>query len=81
MLIGVSLGTLGQTKSAFDPLGSTNNKYIKFYPNPATAIINFDLQKNTETSISLLIFNFMGKKVFELKTAPTHLNINLDNFY
>jgi hypothetical protein len=81
MLVGFSLGSIGQTKSAFDPTGSINYRYIKFYPNPATAVINFDLQKNTESSISLLIFNFMGKKIFELKSVPSHLNINLDNFY
>ena len=74
------MGSIAQTKSVFDPI-AVSNKYLKFYPNPATAVINFDLQKSTDAGISLVIFNFMGKKVYELKAATNHININLDNFF
>ena len=41
-------------------------KIVKFYPNPATSNINFELQRALDKSYSLQIFNFMGKKVLEL---------------
>ena len=54
---------------------------MKFYPNPATSVINFEFQRNFDKSYSLQIFNFMGKKVYELKTLSSRININLDEFY
>ena len=54
---------------------------IKFYPNPATSVINFEFQRSFDKSYSLQIFNFMGKKVYELKTLSSRININLDEFY
>ena len=59
----------------------STSKYIKFYPNPATAMINFDFQRGYDASYSLLIFNFMGKKIYELKNTPSRININLEDFY
>ena len=54
---------------------------IRFYPNPATSVINFDFQKNVDKSYSLQIFNFMGKKVYELKNLSSKMNIELNDFY
>lgn len=56
-------------------------KIIKFYPNPATSIINFEFQRDYNNSFSLLIFNFMGKKVYEVKSTASRMSINLDEFY
>lgn len=44
-------------------------KIIKFYPNPATTMINFDFQKDYNKSYSFQIFSFVGKKVFELNNV------------
>ncbi len=54
---------------------------LRFYPNPATSVINFDFQKTVDKTYSLQIFNFMGKKVFELKTLSSKMNIELNDFY
>ena len=54
---------------------------IRFYPNPATSVINFDFQKTVDKTYSLQIFNFMGKKVYELKNLSTKMNIELNDFY
>ena len=43
--------------------------------------INFDFQKNVDKSYSLQIFNFMGKKVYELKNLSSKMNIELNDFY
>lgn len=53
-------------------------KIVKFYPNPATTNITFELPKGS--SYTLQIYNFMGKKVYEIKsTAATNL-VNLNDF-
>jgi hypothetical protein len=54
---------------------------IKFYPNPATSIINFDFQKDYDKSYSFQIFSFVGKKVFELNNVTPRTIVNLNNFY
>jgi hypothetical protein len=56
-------------------------KLIKFYPNPATSIINFELQKdNSDKSFSFQIYNFIGKKVYESQNITQKTQINLTDF-
>ena len=74
------MSSLAQSKSSIDQ-SYNPTRFIKFYPNPATAVINFDFQKGYDATYSLLIFNFMGKKIYELKNTPSRININLEDFY
>ena len=55
-------------------------KVLKFYPNPATTFINFDFQKNYDRSYNLVIYNFLGKKVFELANISLTNQVNLSEF-
>ena len=56
-------------------------KYIKFYPNPAITFINFEFQKGYDKFFSFQVYNFIGKKVFDLKTITPKINIPLTDFY
>ncbi len=56
-------------------------KFLRFYPNPAVSVINFEFQKSVDRSFSLQIFNFIGKKVLDLKTLTPKINIDLADFY
>lgn len=80
IFLTLSNGSFAQNKTSLDPT-IYSSKFIKFYPNPATAVINFDFQKGYNSNYSLLIFNFMGKKIYELKNTPSRININLEEFY
>lgn len=80
LIFTLSNVSFAQNRTALDPI-NLPSKFIKFYPNPATAVINFDFQKGYNSSYSLLIFNFMGKKIYELKNTPSRININLEEFY
>jgi hypothetical protein len=80
-LIGITFTSFAQQAKLTTDQGSTPAKFIKFYPNPATSVINFDFQRGYDNSFSLVIFNFMGKKVYELKNVPSRLNLNLEDFY
>lgn len=61
-------------------LGDAAVKMVKYYPNPAVTVINFEFQKNYDKSYSFQIFNFVGKKVYELQNVNQKNTINLDQF-
>jgi hypothetical protein len=66
-------------------LKSTNDadavKVVKFYPNPATTAINFELPGGYEKSYTIQLFNFMGKKVSEINVTTQRISFSLDGFY
>lgn len=53
---------------------------VRFYPNPATTTVTFDFQKTYENGFSIQVYNFMGKKVYELKNMPQRTTVNLSDF-
>lgn len=56
-------------------------KFMRFYPNPAVSSINFEFQKGFDKFFSLQVFNFIGKKIVDLKTVLPKINIDLSDFY
>ena len=56
-------------------------KTVKFYPNPAVSFINFEFSKKYDDSYSLIIFNFIGKKIEELKVSDEKITVSLNDFY
>jgi hypothetical protein len=81
LLIIIILFGLNFTSSAQIKPSDPEVKYVNFYPSPATTVISFDFQYSAYDSYSLLIFNFMGKKVYEAKITSGHLDISLTDFY
>ncbi|MCC6288682.1 MAG: T9SS type A sorting domain-containing protein [Chitinophagaceae bacterium] len=67
-----------QEKFAVAARETSSVKIVKFYPNPATTNITFELPKGS--SYTLQIFNFMGKKVYEIKSTTTSNFVNLNDF-
>lgn len=61
--------------------GQAFTRIIKFYPNPATSIINFDFQKDYDRSYNFQIYSFVGKKVFELNNIAPKTIVSLSDFY
>jgi hypothetical protein len=56
-------------------------KVLKFYPNPATGVINFEFLKPVQRDLTLQVFNFIGKKVFELNGVSQKTSVPLNDFY
>jgi hypothetical protein len=68
-----------QTKNGF--VTSTQTTILRFYPNPATTVINFDFQKSFDKGYSLQIYNaILGRKMIEQTNIPDKLTIDLTNF-
>ena len=78
--IGITFTSFAQNKISTDN-GSSQAKLIKFYPNPASAAINFDFLRGYDKSYSFQVFNFIGKLVLEVKNLSPHTNINLEDFF
>ena len=57
------------------------SKVVRFYPNPATSIINFEFSKPVQHDYILQVFNFVGKKVFESNAVLQKMTVPLTDFY
>ena len=67
-------------KSSFDNLAD-NPKLAHFYPNPATSYINFTFDKTVDKTYTLQVYNFIGRKMNDLRISDSKLTINLDDNY
>lgn len=56
-------------------------KTVKLYPNPAVSFINFEFLKDYDPSYSLEIYNFIGKKIAEIKPSDRKIMVPLTDFY
>ncbi len=74
LFIALSLAGFSQT-------GSPQVNLVKFYPNPAITQITFDFPKQYDQSFSFEIFNFLGKKVFELKNISPRTTVDLSQYF
>ncbi|CAL1516653.1 T9SS type A sorting domain-containing protein [Chitinophaga sp. MM2321] len=66
------------------PLPNTEegSKIVKLYPNPATTTIYFEIQQhNNDHVYDLIVYNFLGKKIEQLKGVSNRTSVSLDNYY
>jgi hypothetical protein len=75
-----SLGSLAQGKTTL-PASDATVKFMRFYPNPAVSVINFEFQKGFDKYFTFQVYNFIGKKLLDIKTATPKINISLTDFY
>ena len=79
LLIGLHLSSFAQQKPSVS--NGSSAKVTKYYPNPATNIINFDITKTSDNTLTLQLFNFMGRKVSESSVNSPKITFLLDGFY
>lgn len=79
-LLLLALHSSGQDRPR--PSDGRTVSIVKFYPNPAVTKITFDFQKPADKSYSFQIFNFIGKKVFELTTlTSSKTTVDLTDYF
>ena len=61
------------------PPDATSEK-VKLYPNPATTYITFDLQSSSQKGVSIQIYHFLGRKMYEAQNVNSKTTVNLDEF-
>ena len=81
LVIFTALTALSQSGPLPVTGGQATTRILKFYPNPAVGSINFEFQTTFDKSYTLLIFNFIGKKVMDLKPSDKKIMIPLTDFY
>lgn len=57
------------------------SKVSRFYPNPATTVINFEFDKTVDKTYTLVICNFLGKRMTEVRITEAKIVISLDDEY
>ncbi len=55
-------------------------KVVKLYPNPATSFITLELQKNYQKGLTVVVYNFLGKKMYESQGVSDKTTITLNDF-
>jgi hypothetical protein len=55
-------------------------RIVKLYPVPASSYITFDLQNTAEKNLSIQVFNFLGKKMYETSNLSSKLTVDLAEF-
>jgi hypothetical protein len=78
-IAGFHYSSAAQVKSTF--INDEAVKTVKFYPNPASSFINFEFAKVYNKSYTLLIYNFIGKKMTELKPTDQKITVALTEYY
>ncbi len=79
LIAGFQMSTFAQ--SDFSPTVLNAVKVVKFYPNPATTVIHFEIDADYYKSATLVIYNFIGKKQLEQKINDRKVTISLSDFY
>ena len=53
---------------------------VKLYPNPATSYITFDIQKNFQKGMSIQVYHFLGRKMYETQNILEKTTLNLGEY-
>ncbi|HTI08622.1 MAG TPA: T9SS type A sorting domain-containing protein [Puia sp.] len=80
LLLSIILLSSTQAKSqARGPMPDPEPKITKFYPNPAISFITFEIAKESNKNYTLLIFNFLGRKVKDISDVTPKTVVNLSD--
>ncbi len=55
-------------------------KGLKIYPNPASTYITFDLTKGHQPGLTIIVYNFLGKKMSETPNVAEKTTLQLSNY-
>ena len=79
--IVLSLSSFGQLSKSTLTFGEVSERtVVKFYPNPAISVINFEFN-NVEKGYILQIYSLVGKKILEVSVASQKTSVPLTDFF
>jgi len=76
LLFSVIYSTAQDSRSPLPDAG----KRISLYPNPAISYITFDVQKINQKGLTIVVFNFLGKKMVEKQSVNDKTLLSLTDF-
>lgn len=80
LILLTSFGAAAQDSRTPNPAQDAPGKMVRPYPNPATTYITFDLQKNYQKGMSIVVYNFLGKKMYESQNIQEKTTVTLSEF-
>lgn len=70
----------GQVSRTVPVSDTPSDQIVRLYPNPATTYITFDLQNGYQRGMSIQVFSFLGKKMYETQNITQKVTIDLTQF-
>jgi hypothetical protein len=77
----IATTTFAQSERPVSASAENVAKVVRFYPNPASAFINFEFKDVAVSNYSFKVFNFIGKKVLEINNLTPRTVINLNDYF
>lgn len=82
LLLGLSFSATAQSGKSVNASSEMSQvKVVKFYPNPATTFIYFELLQRPQATYTLQLFNLTGKKVYEAVEISQKTTIPVSDFF
>ena len=69
-----------EAQNRLNPGTGVQASILRFYPNPASTVVNFDFQKIYDKGYSIQVYNFLGRKMYEQINLTERTTINLTDF-
>jgi hypothetical protein len=57
-----------------------SDKQVHFYPNPATAVINFEFRNKVESGSVLQVYSFLGRKMANINVVSSRMTVSLNEY-
>jgi hypothetical protein len=83
LILSIFLVTTANTQAQTRPLPVAGGQIsiLRFFPNPATSVINFEIKKDYAPGYSIQIFNaILGRKMYESANMPERMSVNLSDY-
>lgn len=82
MALLLCLSAAGQSLEKERPNGKAMpQRIVRFYPNPASEVIQFETRQTmAQQPLQLRIFNFLGRKILEIRRVTNPMRIDLTGF-
>jgi hypothetical protein len=83
ILFTITTGFVPGSNGIYDSffIAPATSKVLRFYPNPATTVINFEFDKTVESTSVIAIYSFYGKKMSEQRLSNNKVSFILDDYY
>ena len=78
LLLSLSATGVAQKSWTEGNAGGTDTA-IRFYPNPATTVINFEFKTAVSSGYTLQVFSFLGRKVLTVPVNNSKLSVNISD--
>lgn len=79
--IGCSFNAVNGNSVDYSAVMPSENKIQRFYPNPATQYIHFQIDPSIDKTHAIEIYNFIGRKMSSQRINTTKVTIYFDDHY